>query len=133
MYSPSSKARKKKTGWQIGQGKLECFRLRDILEHMLCLAALAAVGCRRALRVRPYLNDALKSHLFLLYGICRALVAQIRTTASRQGLEMFFVRPFQAVIWLFLTSSGGHKVLKEVLMMCSAILALHGLGTDTQS
>lgn len=115
MYSPSSKARKKKTGWQIGQGKLECFRLRDILEHTLCLAALAAVGCRQALSVRPYLNDALKSHLFLLYGICGALVVQIRTTASRQDLEMFFVRSFQAVSWLFLTSGGdgGHKVLRS--------------------
>lgn len=61
------------------------------------------------------------------------LVVQIRTTASRQGLEMFFVRPFQAMIWLFLTSGGGHKVFKESLMICSVILAMHGLGTDTQS
>lgn len=132
MYSPSSNARKRKTGWQFGQGKLECFRFRDIPEHTLCLATLAAVGCRQAQSMSDlaWMTLSSKSHLFLLYGLCGALVVvktlvviQIRTAASRQGLEIFFVESFQAVSWLFLTSGGGHKVLKEILMICSAILA----------
>lgn len=131
MYSPSN-VRKRKTGWQFDQGKLECFRFRDILEHTLCLVTLAAVGCRQAQRVSDlaWMTLSSKSPLFLLYRLCGALVVvktllvvQIRTAASRQGLVIFFVGSFQAVSWLFLTSGGGHEVLKEILMICSEILA----------
>jgi hypothetical protein len=60
-------------------------------------------------------------------------VVQIKTRASRRDLRIFFVSSFQAISRFLLTGAGvGGTGLKETVM-CSVILAKHGLGTDAQS